>query len=176
MALLSFLCRRAPCRGRGEGVCFVLARFANPATTLVCQHRVARSCLRCAFPRLVVATISHNVPLPDLNNLRELSRKLLHGPQLMLALTAVGPLQSRALSPRLVVVTFGQNVHPHDPTNLRELSTKLPHGPQLMLALTASRAIAVSSALPPLSPLFLSCLPRSASRRRVVPGYAHLKQ
>ena len=54
--------------------------------------------------------------------------------------------------PRLVVVPFGHNVPPHDPNNLRELSTKLPHGPHLMLALTASRAITVSSALPPLSP------------------------
>ena len=39
---LSFSCRRAPCRGRGEGVCSVLARVANPATTLVCRHRVAQ--------------------------------------------------------------------------------------------------------------------------------------
>src|SRR6185295_11445307 len=42
LASLSFPSRRAPCRGRGEGVCSVLARVANPATTLVCQHRVAQ--------------------------------------------------------------------------------------------------------------------------------------
>ena len=39
---LSFSCRRAPCRGRGDSVCSVLARVANPATTLVCRHRVAQ--------------------------------------------------------------------------------------------------------------------------------------
>src|SRR6185312_15163978 len=42
LASLSFLSRRAPCRGRGEGVCSVLARVANPATTHVCRHRVAQ--------------------------------------------------------------------------------------------------------------------------------------
>src|SRR6185312_1973174 len=39
---LSFSCRQAPCRGRGDGVCSVLARVANLATTLVCWHRVAQ--------------------------------------------------------------------------------------------------------------------------------------
>ena len=42
LASLSFSCRRAPCRGRGEGVCSVLACVANPATTLVCRHWVAQ--------------------------------------------------------------------------------------------------------------------------------------
>ena len=105
---LSFSCRRAPCRGRGEGVCSVLARVANLATTLVCRHRVAQI-----------------------------------GPEMPTTLLRF---------PLSWSLHFWPKRSPHDPNNLRELSTKLPHGPQLMLALTASRAIAVSSALPPLSP------------------------